>query len=140
MTIRTDSALGRTALAVAHCAGMVDLVALPVWVGVLVAHHRFDPQQAGALVTLFLAGPTQVTPAVTGSADSVLLKMMSTRRCTVVRTVMVSSPGTSRVWSLPVMVAVSPTTSVPPAAEGPTVRTTVKVVDAPPGKLGTLQL
>lgn len=56
MTIRTDSALGRTALAVAHCAGMVDLVALPVWVGVLVAHHRFDPQQAGALVTLFLAG------------------------------------------------------------------------------------
>ena len=56
MTIRTDSALGRSALAVAHCAGMVDLVALPVWVGVLVAHHRFDPQQAGALVTLFLAG------------------------------------------------------------------------------------
>ena len=56
MTIRTDSALGRTALAVAHCAGMVDLVALPIWVGVLVAHHRFDPQQAGALVTLFLAG------------------------------------------------------------------------------------
>ncbi len=56
MTIRTDSVLGRCALAVTHCAGMVDLVALPVWVGVLVAHHRFDPQQAGALVTLFLAG------------------------------------------------------------------------------------
>jgi len=54
--IRTDSLAGRTALAVAHCAGMVDLVALPVWVGTLVAHYRFDPQQAGALVTLFLAG------------------------------------------------------------------------------------
>lgn len=53
--IRTDSTAGRVALAVAHCAGMVDLVALPVWVGTLVAHYRFDPQQAGALVTLFLA-------------------------------------------------------------------------------------
>lgn len=44
------------ALMVAHCAGMVDLVALPVWVGTLIAQYRFDPQQAGALATLFLAG------------------------------------------------------------------------------------
>jgi predicted MFS family arabinose efflux permease len=41
---------------VAHCAGMVDLVALPLWIGVLVSHYRFDPQQAGLLATLFLAG------------------------------------------------------------------------------------
>jgi predicted MFS family arabinose efflux permease len=41
---------------VAHCAGMVDLVALPVWVGSLMVHYRFDPQQAGGLATLFLAG------------------------------------------------------------------------------------
>ena len=54
--IKTDSFTGRTALAVAHCAGMVDLVALPVWVGTLIAHYRFDPQQAGGLVTLFLVG------------------------------------------------------------------------------------
>jgi len=54
--IRTDSMRGRIALMVAHCAGMIDLVALPVWVGTLVARHRFDPQQAGALATLFLAG------------------------------------------------------------------------------------
>ncbi len=54
--IKTDSKTGRTALAVAHCAGMVDLVALPVWVGALIAHYRYDPQQAGALVTLFLVG------------------------------------------------------------------------------------
>lgn len=53
---RTDSVRGRTALAVAQCAGMVDLVALPVWVGTLVQHYKFDPQQAGLLVTLFLAG------------------------------------------------------------------------------------
>jgi predicted MFS family arabinose efflux permease len=47
---------GTLALLVAHCAGMVDLVALPVWMGALIAHHQLDPQRAGALVTLFLAG------------------------------------------------------------------------------------
>ena len=35
---------------------MVDMVALPLWVGVLIQHFRFDPQQSGLLVTLFLAG------------------------------------------------------------------------------------
>ena len=54
--IRTDSGRGRIALAIAHCAGMVDMVALPLWVGVLIQHFRFDPQQSGLLVTLFLAG------------------------------------------------------------------------------------
>lgn len=54
--IRTDSRRGRTALAVAHCAGLVDMVALPVWVGALIQHYRFDPQQAGLVVTLFLVG------------------------------------------------------------------------------------
>ncbi|MBK6787497.1 MAG: MFS transporter [Betaproteobacteria bacterium] len=53
---RTDSVRGHIALMVGHCAGMVDLVALPVWVGTLIAHYRFDPQQAGLLATLFLAG------------------------------------------------------------------------------------
>lgn len=47
---------GRVALMVGHCAGMVDLVALPVWVGTLISLYRFDPQQAGMLATLFLAG------------------------------------------------------------------------------------
>lgn len=50
-----DSHRGRLALMVAHCAGMLDLVALPVWVGTLMGHYRFDPQQAGGLATLFLA-------------------------------------------------------------------------------------
>lgn len=54
--VHTDSTRGRIALMVAHCAGMIDLVALPIWVGTLVARHHFDPQQAGALATLFLAG------------------------------------------------------------------------------------
>ncbi|MBL8277349.1 MAG: MFS transporter [Pelomonas sp.] len=53
---KTDSAPGRAVLMAAHCAGMIDLVTLPVWVGTLISAYRFDPQQAGALVTLFLAG------------------------------------------------------------------------------------
>src|SRR5574343_426245 len=52
----TRSLRGRAAMMVAHCAGMVDLVALPVWVGTLISVYRFDPQQAGLLATLFLAG------------------------------------------------------------------------------------
>ncbi|MFN3986761.1 MAG: MFS transporter [Rhodocyclaceae bacterium] len=56
MTTTSERWSGRLALMVAHCAGMVDLVALPVWVGTLIAHYGFDPQQAGGLVTLFLVG------------------------------------------------------------------------------------
>jgi predicted MFS family arabinose efflux permease len=41
---------------VAHCAGMIDLVALPVWVGALISEYKFEPQKAGALATLFLLG------------------------------------------------------------------------------------
>tara|TARA_R110001606_G_scaffold323656_1_gene470445 strand:+ start:704 stop:1867 length:1164 start_codon:yes stop_codon:yes gene_type:complete len=47
---------GNLALMVSHCAGMLDLVALPLWVGILVASYHFDSQQAGGLVTLFLIG------------------------------------------------------------------------------------
>ena len=47
---------GRATLMVAHCAGMVDLIALPVWVGVLISGYGLDPQQAGGLATLFMIG------------------------------------------------------------------------------------
>lgn len=56
MAVAVDSTRGRLALMVAHCAGMVDLVALSVWVGALIAHYGLDPQQAGGLPTLFLVG------------------------------------------------------------------------------------
>jgi hypothetical protein len=35
---------------------MVDLVALPVWVGALIQYFKFTPQQAGGMATLFLLG------------------------------------------------------------------------------------
>ncbi|MFM0741771.1 MFS transporter [Paraburkholderia xenovorans] len=44
------------ALMTAHCAGMVDVVALPVWVATLIGAYRLDAQHAGALPALFLAG------------------------------------------------------------------------------------
>jgi predicted MFS family arabinose efflux permease len=56
MNPRSTSTFGHVALIVAHCAGMVDLVALPVWVGTLIQHYQLDPQQAGGLATLFLIG------------------------------------------------------------------------------------
>ncbi|MCM2292676.1 MFS transporter [Allorhizobium sp. BGMRC 0089] len=50
------SVSGAAALVIAHCAGMLDLVALPVWVGALVERFGFSPQQAGMMATLFLLG------------------------------------------------------------------------------------
>jgi MFS family permease len=56
MSASTENWSGRIVLMAAHCAGMVDLVALPVWVGTLISEYKFDPQHAGALATLFLLG------------------------------------------------------------------------------------
>lgn len=52
------------ALMLAHCAGMIDLIALPVWVGTLVAYYSFDPQQAGSLPTMFLVGASIASIAI----------------------------------------------------------------------------
>jgi predicted MFS family arabinose efflux permease len=56
MRTSTENWPGRIALMIAHCAGMIDLVALPVWVGALIAQYQFTPAQAGGLATLFLVG------------------------------------------------------------------------------------
>jgi len=56
MKPRSTSTFGHVALIVAHCAGMIDLMALPVWVGTLIQYYKLDPQQAGGLATLFLIG------------------------------------------------------------------------------------
>lgn len=55
MAATTENAPGRAALMIAHCAGMIDLVSLPVWVGALIADYKFDPPHAGGLATIFLA-------------------------------------------------------------------------------------
>jgi predicted MFS family arabinose efflux permease len=74
---RTRTGFGRPAFAalmVAHCAGMVDLVALPVWVATLIGGMRLDAQHAGALPTLFLAGVV-----ASSAVCSPLLLRLSTR-------------------------------------------------------------
>jgi len=43
-------------LMLAHVAGMIDLVALPLWVGALVQQYGLDFEHAGLTVTLFLVG------------------------------------------------------------------------------------
>lgn len=59
-----DSGRGRVALCVAHCVGLLDLTALPLWIALLVRHFGFDPQQAGALVTVFLIGGVLASIAI----------------------------------------------------------------------------
>jgi predicted MFS family arabinose efflux permease len=51
-----DTKGAQLALVVGHTAGMMDIVALPVWVGVLIAGYGYSPAPAGGLVTLFLGG------------------------------------------------------------------------------------
>lgn len=51
----TNTLRGRAVLSVAHVAGMVDMAALPIWVGTLISKYQLSPQQSGGLVTIFLA-------------------------------------------------------------------------------------
>lgn len=55
-TTDTERFGGRAVLLLAHVAGMIDLVALPVWVGAaLIGQYGFAPPLAGAMVTAYLA-------------------------------------------------------------------------------------
>lgn len=56
MAFSTESVAGRTALIVGHAAGMLDLVASPLWIGVLVQYRHLSPFQAGILVAIYTAG------------------------------------------------------------------------------------
>lgn len=69
---------GRCALMVAHCAGMVDLVALPVWIGALIQYYAFDPQQAGMLATLFLGGAVAASIALAPRFDRLPARTIAT--------------------------------------------------------------
>jgi MFS family permease len=56
MHTTAEAGRGRATLMLCHFAGMVDLVALPVWVGTLSQHYGFDLEHAGMIVTAFLLG------------------------------------------------------------------------------------
>ena len=55
-TITPNTLSGKAVLTLAHVVGMVDMVALPVWIGALMQHYKYSPSQAGITVTLFLLG------------------------------------------------------------------------------------
>ena len=56
MKTDTEHGLGRAVLLLAHVAGMIDLVALPVWVGsALIGQYHLSSPLAGAMVTVYLA-------------------------------------------------------------------------------------
>lgn len=47
---------GQATLSIGHMAGMIDLAALPLWVGSLMKFYGLSAPQAGLTVTMFLAG------------------------------------------------------------------------------------
>lgn len=49
-----DTRAGKAVVTLAHVAGMVDMVALPLWVGTLMQHHGYGAREAGLTVTAFL--------------------------------------------------------------------------------------
>jgi MFS family permease len=68
---------GAVALCVNHLAGFVDLVILPIWVGVLSQHYKNDPQQAGAIVSLFLVGQVLASIIVSPRYDRINKRRMA---------------------------------------------------------------
>jgi predicted MFS family arabinose efflux permease len=56
MKSTSENFLGRATLLISHVGGMVDLVALPLWISGLIASAHFLPQKAGALVSLYIFG------------------------------------------------------------------------------------
>jgi predicted MFS family arabinose efflux permease len=69
--------MGVAALIVAHVAGMIDLVALPIWVGALQERYGFSLQQSGGLVTLFLLGVVLASVIVAPRFNRVNQKMVA---------------------------------------------------------------
>ena len=47
MATSTEGVVGRGALLIGHAAGMLDLVSMPLWVGVLIQFRHMSPSEAG---------------------------------------------------------------------------------------------
>lgn len=54
--ISIETLRGRIGLTLSQVAGTIELAAMPLWVGMLMQAYGMDPQQAGSLVTLYVAG------------------------------------------------------------------------------------
>jgi len=75
MAASTENFSGRTALIVGHAAGMLDLVAAPLWIGVLIQYRHLSPVEAGILIATYTAGvfltfrASSINPACALSGD-----------------------------------------------------------------------
>ncbi len=56
MATSTEGVVGRGALLIGHAAGMLDLVSMPLWVGVLIQFRHMSPSEAGLLITAYMIG------------------------------------------------------------------------------------
>jgi predicted MFS family arabinose efflux permease len=56
MATSTESFVGRGALLIGNAAGLLDLVSMPIWVGVLIQFRHMSPPQAGLLITAYMTG------------------------------------------------------------------------------------
>lgn len=56
MATTLNSTGGKAVLTLAHVVGMIDMVALPLWIGALMQYYKYSPAQAGITVTVFLLG------------------------------------------------------------------------------------
>ncbi len=56
MATSTEGVVGRGALLIGHAAGMLDLVSMPLWVGVLIQFRHMSPSEAGLLITAYMTG------------------------------------------------------------------------------------
>ncbi|MGE5404625.1 MAG: MFS transporter [Candidatus Saccharibacteria bacterium] len=77
MNNRTN-VLGKITLALNHVAGMIGLVILPIWIGVLVQYYKYDAQQAGVLASLFLAAAVITSIVFASLYDRVSKRLMTT--------------------------------------------------------------
>ena len=73
-----NNVLGNVILSINHVAGMIGLVILPIWVGVLVQYYKYDAQQAGVLVSLFLAAAVITSIIFASLYERVPKRLMTT--------------------------------------------------------------
>jgi MFS family permease len=64
-------------LLITHVVGMIDLVALPVWVGTLVQYYSLDFEQAGLTVTSFLLGVVAASLILAPRCDRLSLRLVA---------------------------------------------------------------
>jgi len=51
-----DDNRGRAVITLVQGVSMIEVGALPLWVGVLMGHYGFDPKEAGMLISLYMGG------------------------------------------------------------------------------------